>query len=471
MKAIKITSWILLIVTLVVIRFLLIGTLAATEDTEKLKKDYLVSGIHQKGLDYFNQKKWNLARFNFEKAYELNPQNEVVRQNLLAVYGELARADAEKENWTGVEVILRKADGVIKSGKDEERFWLMRRGLLQTISTKERTPLIKTLIEFADKKTIPEDSRRGVSIDFHNLAVSFYKKKNFSDALPLAKKSVEIYPSYEACSFLGDLYYQNQRLPEAKAAWIQAVEIRRTPVIREKLARLTEEMPLEEPLEEFQTENFIVKWNKKEWEKERESLRAVLREAYRQLAEDFNFKPVKKIVVIFYDPQNFFQLNRAPHWAGGFYDGKLRLPFGVGYWEKQYQKIVYHELTHAFIYEITKGKCPVWLNEGLAQIEENRVEPISLTIFLAAKKVGALFSLESLNQRPELLREPIDVALFYQESYLLVRYLLEKYGWGEIDQLLKKSGEGKAFSQSFFEMTGKNFKQFEIEWLASFKRK
>jgi len=66
-------------------------------------------------------------------------------------------------------------------------------------------------------------------------------------------------------------------------------------------------------------------------------------------------------------------ITEAPSWAGAVNDGKLRIPVGgLSSITPQVERVLKHELTHSFVASIAAGRCPTWLNEGLAQVMEGR---------------------------------------------------------------------------------------------------
>ena len=67
-----------------------------------------------------------------------------------------------------------------------------------------------------------------------------------------------------------------------------------------------------------------------------------------------------------YTEQAFFDVTQAPSWSGAVNDGKLRIPVqGLDSVTSDLARVLKHELAHSFINQLTGGRCPQWLNEGL----------------------------------------------------------------------------------------------------------
>jgi len=85
----------------------------------------------------------------------------------------------------------------------------------------------------------------------------------------------------------------------------------------------------------------------------------------------FGLFPTETIVVLLYPNQDFRDITRSPNWVGALNDGKIRVPVsGLTQMTPDLARVLKHELTHSFVRQITLGRCPTWLNEGLAQLEE-----------------------------------------------------------------------------------------------------
>ena len=164
------------------------------------------------------------------------------------------------------------------------------------------------------------------------------------------------------------------------------------------------------------------------------------------MGQDLGYFFKHKVVVLLYNEKEFRELSGAPHWSSGLYDGKIRLPaYRTGFTETEIRKVIRHELTHAFVGEISRGLCPVWLNEGLAEFEESKAELPDLKVFHAAVRTNTLFPFSDLFVKARLneVKDPLEVQLFYEESYQIVRYLIERYGMFQIKKMLELFAQGK----------------------------
>jgi tetratricopeptide (TPR) repeat protein len=94
----------------------------------------------------------------------------------------------------------------------------------------------------------------------------------------------------------------------------------------------------------------------------------VFNSAFFRIADTLGEYPPNTIVAVLYTEQQFRDLTRAPAWAGGQYDGRIRIPVaGASQQPELFDRVLTHELTHAVIAGIGSTGVPAWLNEGLAQ--------------------------------------------------------------------------------------------------------
>ncbi len=173
----------------------------------------------------------------------------------------------------------------------------------------------------------------------------------------------------------------------------------------------------------------------------------LLDKIYMDISSELGIAPPKKIKVTLYTEKEFYDITGFPPWIGGMYDGIIHLPLANSNPEDpSFEKVIAHELTHAYLHNITKGKCPTWLHEGLAQyfdgtslnnreeiinsLERNEIPPITSPSFIIMEKSQTF--------------------LLYQLSLATVLFLKERGSMGSISFFIKEIGEGKGIDEAFF---------------------
>ena len=93
----------------------------------------------------------------------------------------------------------------------------------------------------------------------------------------------------------------------------------------------------------------------------------VLESAYWSIGKQIDIYPSAALEVILYSNKQFQDITRAPAWAGGGYDGRIRLPInGALKSPAVLDRVVIHEYVHAVVRTAGGDRVPAWINEGLA---------------------------------------------------------------------------------------------------------
>ena len=93
----------------------------------------------------------------------------------------------------------------------------------------------------------------------------------------------------------------------------------------------------------------------------------VLEKAYWKIGAALYAYPPDVITVVLYTREQFRDVTQSPAWAGGAFDGRIRVPVqGALQNAAEFERVLTHELTHAFVRSIVGPAAPTWLNEGLA---------------------------------------------------------------------------------------------------------
>jgi hypothetical protein len=105
-------------------------------------------------------------------------------------------------------------------------------------------------------------------------------------------------------------------------------------------------------------------------------------------------------------------------------------------------RVLKHELTHSFLQQKTRGRCPVWLQEGLAQWMEGKRSGESAAVLVQiydAKHFAPLGALEG-----SWMHLPGDTAAYaYAWALANVESIVQAGGVGDIQRVLDRIAEGQ----------------------------
>jgi hypothetical protein len=155
------------------------------------------------------------------------------------------------------------------------------------------------------------------------------------------------------------------------------------------------------------------------------------------------------------DEESFYLSTGAPRWTNAMYfKNQILIPMAVE-GETDYDNLVRsikHEYTHAVIHALSDGKCPGWLDEGLAQWAEGDENPAlrpALTTWLKRNEVVSLKLLQGGFTKLETRM----VAAAYAQSLYAAEYMIEGFGFEKIktyfEDLRSGSDKADAFQGSF----------------------
>jgi hypothetical protein len=157
-----------------------------------------------------------------------------------------------------------------------------------------------------------------------------------------------------------------------------------------------------------------------------------LEDHYLALERFFGAAPVEeggpRIAVSLYRREGFDALTGLGDWAGGAFDGVVRIPIGdFAREEHALDGVMRHELAHAFVRALGGERVPSWLNEGLAQwLEPGRANALAAA---RAKLSGsALEPLATLAEPFSARADAQAIARAYAQSLLLVDWIANRFG-------------------------------------------
>jgi len=197
-------------------------------------------------------------------------------------------------------------------------------------------------------------------------------------------------------------------------------------------------------------------------------------QAYKEIAQIFPNTLASVDILIFASTADYNRLLgwqcRAPNWSKGLYrKDAIILINPDNKWTKY---IVPHELTHVFIYDISRN-IPNWLNEGLAQYlakDDYFYNGQSSEYLLRqAVKSKTLVNLADINQVYDNFKNEHDVKLAYRESLNITNYLIQNFGIPKVMKFLNSRKEGNELSDDLKKAFGLSYEELERRWLKSLK--
>ena len=171
-----------------------------------------------------------------------------------------------------------------------------------------------------------------------------------------------------------------------------------------------------------------------------------LEAAYFRIGTALATFPEEVVTVVLYTQEQFRDITRSPAWAAAAYDGRIRVPVrGALRRPGELDRVLAHELTHAFVRSIAPRGVPTWLNEGLAVF----FEPGGLD---AARRLLARTSDRLPHDRLAAGFDRLSTAsarLAYAQSAAVVERLIELAGTPAIVALLQDLARGNPFPAAF----------------------
>ncbi len=213
--------------------------------------------------------------------------------------------------------------------------------------------------------------------------------------------------------------------------------------------------------EQIQSDRFDIRFDGESQSGVARDVLFVLDRAYTRLTDVYYDRPSHKIPVVLHSSQDYFTRTGAPWWSGGVYNshsGAIQIPIrGLpSTLPREMEDVLVHELSHAFVDEMSGGFAGRDLQEGLAQyMEGKRIEE---ELGLAQLKRLANSSGQS-------------VGSFYMISLAISEQLVRSRGQSMINQLLKAMKETSSEDGGFRKVFGQSGAAMKKEILETFWRR
>lgn len=263
---------------------------------------------------------------------------------------------------------------------------------------------------------------------------------------------------------LGYTYYRLHELQKSYDHWQKALDINPSLTkVKKYLAKIEKELNVQSNYKQTEALLFDIRFDYSAVKQELSDLRGHLMNCYREVGQNFNYFPTQTIIVILYGENEFNELWNKNNAIQGLYDGKIRLP--VNYQKKsllRLKSIISHEYTHALVHDLSAGRCPRWIHEGLAGYEESRYVAPNLSSLHHAMKQKRTLTFAELESDVWKRRKFVNLA--YTQSFMIMDYIIHRWSQSFIITLLEHLRNGGTFEEIIQNDTNRSLKQLDREW-------
>jgi hypothetical protein len=208
---------------------------------------------------------------------------------------------------------------------------------------------------------------------------------------------------------------------------------------------------------------------------------AFAEEAFRHLEVKFNHTLGSRVPLIFYSSHLHFQQTNTtggflPEGIGGFFEflkGRVVIPADGSM--PQFRHVIRHELVHVFMHsKISRVLSdhrkpqdrypPLWFIEGLAEYWSTDWDAQAEMVMRDAVLNDIAVGLDNIEQI-------YGSFLMYKEGQSALSYMGQRYGEEKILLLMENFWKDASFNEVLKLTVGRNYKEFDEEWLYALKKK
>jgi tetratricopeptide (TPR) repeat protein len=306
------------------------------------------------------------------------------------------------------------------------------------------------------------DSQNPTILNYY--AALLVRTGNASEALPYAERAVRAAPdSPDALTVLGYVQFAADRTADAIRTWKHSLDLRPDAMVQKYLDKAQRDVAAEADYSQHESSHFTLKYEGKQTSDTlRGQLIATLESEYDDLVRTLGIAPRNSILIILYTEQSFFDVTQAPSWSGAVNDGKLRIPInGLTSVTPELTRVLKHELAHSFISQLSGGRCPQWLNEGIAQAVEPRqvAHGALLAELFRTQREIPLNALEGSFMQ----LSGTQATIAYEESLAAVQYISDTYGMSDVQRVLERLSQGSSTEAALRATIHSDYGQLEAE--------
>jgi tetratricopeptide (TPR) repeat protein len=385
---------------------------ATAELAQGRTEDLTAHTLREEGVRLYAAGQFPMACERFDRAAEHEPASTARRRDLAGCF----------EGW---------AWQAMRDGRAEEAILLFRRGL-------------RAMPDAPDLLT--------------GLGVAAIHAGRAGEALEPLERAVTADARVPARLLLARLYDQRDDARQA-LAHLRAV-VATEPEhegARRLLGKIERELQAESGFRRMTTPHFLIKYRGAREAEARRVLPRLLEATYERVGSQLGYRPLDRVTVVLYEDAEFRHVAGVHTWVSGLFDGKIRLPLGPALpLTPRLERLLAHEYGHAAVHDLSRGRAPRWLQEGLAQVLEG-ARPASGLRVLDDFDLAGLDALIA-DADPARARVGYDVALW------IVRDLLTRGGTPPLRALLTRLAMGEPVAAVIPGVYGLRLAELESYW-------
>ncbi|MBW2690000.1 MAG: tetratricopeptide repeat protein [Deltaproteobacteria bacterium] len=295
-------------------------------------------------------------------------------------------------------------------------------------------------------------------------AMTWFKQGQYAEAASLLDQAIGIAPqNADLYYLLGRAYYADSRMAEALDALTKSRELGGDTAVTNLLEKVQREWLLEQEMGQEVRGHFQLSYVDGEHVSGLASaILETLEDAYTELGSALNYYPDVRVPVLLYTRRDFSSVTSSPDWAGAVYDGKIRLPLGgMQQMTGPLAALLYHEYSHVLVRFLANRHTPVWLNEGLAELAGRRMYSPPLAHLHEAIEADQLISWDDLTGSIAGFSNS-KARLAYEQSYSMVYFMVDSFGWHKMTELLERIGKRQAWQSAIAAV----YQDYGLDWPA-----
>jgi predicted RecA/RadA family phage recombinase len=330
-------------------------------------------------------------------------------------------------------------------------------------------------LQHGDIRAATDQYRRGLTFApqnvglLLNLSYLLLRQSQYTEALDYLERARRVdAQSPDVAKFMGWAYSGQNKLELAVQEWKKSLALRADPEVERALAKAQRDLQEEASYREGRSAHFQIRYDGTA------APQSLVRDILRTLEAHFttiesvlNFTPPEPVGVVLYTGQAFTDITRAPAWAGALNDGRIRIPVqGLTEMTPELSRTLKHELTHSFITQKTRARCPVWIQEGVAQWMEGASAGDSASAFVTsfdrARQTISLGAIEG----PWINLPGNEAHIAYAWALSVVEFIVKQGGAEDITQILNQIAAGNAAQTAAKIVLHMDYPQLEEETIA-----